>query len=119
MYAYSTQRVTLRSLGRPRHAGGLRAAALLAAMGLAIAMPSHAIDLLNLGSLGGPLAEALTQLSALTPGIKALVVLVAFTVALIALAALRNLAPVLSYVGVAIFAAAGLAVGGAVVGAVV
>ena len=53
------------------------------------------------------------------PGIKALVGFVGFVVALISLAALRNFGPVLFYVGLAIFAAVGLVIAGAIMGAVI
>ena len=51
--------------------------------------------------------------------IKALVGFVGFVVALISLAALRNFGPVLFYVGLAIFAAVGLVIAGAIMGAVI
>ena len=44
---------------------------------------------------------------------------VGFVVALISLAALRNFGPVLFYVGLAIFAAVGLVIAGAIMGAVI
>ena len=44
---------------------------------------------------------------------------VGFVVALISLSALRNFGPVLFYVGLAIFAAVGLVIAGAIMGAVV
>jgi len=47
------------------------------------------------------------------------VAVVGFVVALISLAALRNFGPVLFYVGLAIFAAVGLVIAGAIMGAVV
>jgi hypothetical protein len=67
----------------------------------------------------GPLTSALTQIAALGPGIKALVGFVGFVVALISLSALRNFGPVLFYVGLAIFAAVGLVIAGAIMGAVI
>ena len=67
----------------------------------------------------GPLTSALTQIASLGPGIKALVGFVGFVVALISLAALRNFGPVLFYVGLAIFAAVGLVIAGAIMGAVI
>ncbi|WP_323166076.1 hypothetical protein [Pseudomonas bubulae] len=44
---------------------------------------------------------------------------IGFVVALISLSALRNFGPVLFYVGLAIFAAVGLVIAGAIMGAVV
>ena len=61
----------------------------LLVLGLCVAFPGHALDL------------------------------VGFVVALISLSALRNFGPVLFYVGLAIFAAVGLVIAGAIMGAVV
>lgn len=99
----------------------LGAIALLALLviGLAVAMPGYALDLVAFTGITGPMTSALTQISALGPGIKALVGFVGFVVALISLSALRNFGPVLFYVGLAIFAAVGLVIAGAIMGAVV
>ena len=86
---------------------------------LFVAAPSYAIDLVDFAGIEGPLVAALTQMAALAPGIKALVGFIGFCVALIALAALRNFAPVLFYLGLAIFGAVGLVVSGAIMGTVV
>lgn len=91
----------------------------LALIGLAIAFPSHALDLVTFTGITGPLTSALTQIADLGPGIKALVGFVGFVVALISLSALRNFGPVLFYVGLAIFGAVGLVIAGAIMGAVV
>jgi len=88
-------------------------------LGLGAAFPSHAIDLVAFGGITGPLVSALTQLAALAPGVKALVGFIGFVVALISLAALRNFGPVLFYIGLAIFAAVGLVIAGAIMGAVI
>ena len=101
-----------------RPAGALALFALLAT-GLGIAFPGFALDLVAFTGITGPLTAALTQISALGPGIKALVGFVGFVVALISLAALRNFGPVLFYVGLAIFGAVGLVIAGAIMGAVV
>lgn len=85
---------------------------------LCAACPSQALDLVTFSGISGPLTSALTQISALGPGIKALVGFVGFVVALISLSALRNFGPVLFYVGLAIFAAVGLVIAGAIMGAV-
>ena len=79
----------------------------------------YALDLVAFTGITGPLTSALTQIAALGPGIKALVGFVGFVVALISLSALRNFGPVLFYVGLAIFAAVGLVIAGAIMGAVV
>ena len=99
----------------------LGALALLALLviGLAVAMPGYALDLVAFTGITGPMTSALTQISALGPGITALVGFVGFVVALISLWALRNFGPVLFYVGLAIFAAVGLVIAGAIMGAVV
>jgi hypothetical protein len=91
----------------------------LIALGLGIAFPGHALDLVAFTGITGPLTSALTAIASLGPGIKALVGFVGFVVALISLAALRNFGPVLFYVGLAIFAAVGLVIAGAIMGAVV
>ena len=91
----------------------------LLALGLVVALPGHALDLVAFTGITGPMTSALTQISALGPGIKALVGFVGFVVALISLSALRNFGPVLFYVGLAIFAAVGLVIAGAIMGAVI
>ncbi len=91
----------------------------LLALGLCVAFPGHALDLVAFTGITGPLTSALTQIAALGPGIKALVGFVGFVVALISLSALRNFGPVLFYVGLAIFAAVGLVIAGAIMGAVI
>lgn len=88
-------------------------------LGLLVAAPGLALDLVAFGGITGPMVSALTQISALGPGIKALVGFVGFVVALISLAALRNFGPVLFYVGLAIFGAVGLVIAGAIMGAVI
>ena len=87
--------------------------------GLMAVAPSHALDLVAFTGITGPMVSALTQIAALGPGIKALVGFVGFVVALISLSALRNFGPVLFYVGLAIFAAVGLVIAGAIMGAVI
>lgn len=91
----------------------------LMALGLCVAFPGYALDLVAFTGITGPLTSALTQISAIGPGIKALIGFVGFVVALISLAALRNFSSVLFYVGLAIFAAVGLAIAGAIMGAVI
>lgn len=90
---------------------------MLMLLGLGAAFPSYALDLVAFGGITGPMTSALAQLAALAPSVKALVGFVGFVVALISLAALRNFGPVLFYVGVAIFAAVGLVIAGAIMGA--
>ncbi|MCW5766826.1 MAG: hypothetical protein KIT68_12725 [Phycisphaeraceae bacterium] len=88
-------------------------------LGLGAAFPGYALDLVAFTGITGPLTSALTQLADLGPGIKALVGFIGFVVALISLSALRNFGPVLFYVGLAIFAAVGLVIAGAIMGAVI
>jgi len=91
----------------------------LIVLGLGAAFPGYALDLVAFTGITGPLTSALTQIAALGPGIKALVGFVGFVVALISLSALRNFGPVLFYIGLAIFAAVGLVIAGAIMGAVI
>ncbi len=91
----------------------------LALLGLAIALPGHALDLVAFTGITGPMTSALSQLAELGPAIKALVGFIGFVVALISLSALRNFGPVLFYIGMAIFAAVGLVIAGAIMGATV
>ena len=78
-----------------------------------------AVNLTALASIGGPLQSALTQLDDLTPGVKALIGVIGFLVAFIALAAARNASPVMFYLMMLIFGAVGLPIGGAILGAVI
>ncbi|GAB2855745.1 hypothetical protein GCM10027277_25390 [Pseudoduganella ginsengisoli] len=103
----------------PRKGGGALALFTVMLLGLILAAPGQALDLVTFSGLTGPLVSALTQLADLAPGIKALVGFIGFVVALISLAALRNFGPVLFYVGLAIFAAVGLVIAGAIMGAVI
>lgn len=80
--------------------------------------PAFAVDLTALGSIGGPLSTALSQLASLTAGMKALIGFLCFVACFVSLVALRGFAPVLSFIGVIIFGAVGLAVGGAILGVV-
>jgi hypothetical protein len=101
-----------------RGAGAIAGLA-LALLGFCFALPGHALDLVAFAGITGPMTSALTQIAALGPAIKALVGFVGFVVALISLSALRNFGPVLFYVGLAIFAAVGLVIAGAIMGAVI
>ena len=88
-------------------------------LGLAVALPSHALDLVTFAGITGTLVSALTTLATLGPGAKAIVGFLGFVVALISLTALRNFGPVIFYLGVAVFAAVGLPIAGAIMGAVI
>jgi hypothetical protein len=93
--------------------------AVLACVATLAATPSHALDLVAFTGITGPLVAALTTLATLTPAIKALVGVVAFAVALFALSAMRNFGAAITFVGVCIFGAVGLVVGGAIMGATI
>jgi hypothetical protein len=105
--------------GPTQHSRSFLTLVALTLIGLSIVFPSHALDLVAFTGITGPLTSALTQISALGPGIKALVGFVGFVVALISLSAMRNFSSVLFYVGLAIFAAVGLVIAGAIMGAVI
>jgi hypothetical protein len=100
----------------------LAAATIAIAMAVLICMmaaTADALDLVAFSGITGPLTAALTQLGTLTPGVKAIVGVVAFAIALFGLSILRNFGPAVYFVGVCIFAAVGLVVGGSIMGAVV
>ncbi len=88
-------------------------------LGLAFALPSQALDLVGFTGITGPLTSALTTLATLGPAAKAIVGFLAFIVAMITLTALRNFGPVLFYIGLAVFAAVGLPIAGAIMGATI
>ncbi len=79
------------------------------------------LDMTNVAAATGlgPLQRAIQQFADMNTGLVALVIIIGFLVALVSLAALRNFAPVLGYVGLAIFAAVGLVVAFAIAGAVI
>jgi hypothetical protein len=79
------------------------------------------LDMTNVAAATGlgPLQTAIQQFADMNTGMKALVIIIGFLVALIGLAALRNFAPVLGYIGLAIFAAVGLTVAFAIAGAMI
>lgn len=90
--------------------------AAVALLGL-VATTADALDLVTFTGITGPLTSALTQIGSLTPGVKAIVGVVAFAIALFGLSILRNFGPAVYFVGVCIFAAVGLVVGGSIMGA--
>ena len=104
---------------RSRHPWGVIALVTLTFIGLLLAFPGQALNLVTFEGVTGPMTSALAQMAALAPSIKALVGFVGFVVALISLAALRNFGPVLFYIGLAIFGAVGLVIAGAIMGAVI
>ncbi|HQW20915.1 MAG: hypothetical protein RL695_1146 [Pseudomonadota bacterium] len=97
----------------------IKVIAIPALTGMFLSSVAGAVDLNSLATITGPLSTALTQLSSLGPGIKALVGFISFVVAFITLAALKNMGPVLFYIGAMIFGAVGLSIGGAILGAVI
>lgn len=92
---------------------------ILAMLASIVVGPSLAVDLEKFTNISGPLTSALTQLATLTPGIKGIIGFISFCVAFISLAALRNLGPVLFFIGVMVFGAVGLLIGGTIMGAVI
>lgn len=106
---------------RTPHRKSIAALSLISAavLGLCAAFPSLALDLVAFTGITGPLVSALTTLATLGPGAKAIVGFLGFVVALISLTALRNFGPVIFYLGLAIFAAVGLPIAGAIMGAVI
>jgi hypothetical protein len=91
----------------------------LVLFGLLAARHGCALDLVAFTGITGPLSGALTTIASLGPAIKALIGFIAFVVAIISLAALRNFSPVLSFIGLAIFASVGLVAAGSIMGAVI
>lgn len=79
------------------------------------------LDMSNVAATAGlgSFQTAIQQFANMNTGAKALVIIIAFLVALIGLAALRNFAPVIGFIGVALFAAVGLGVGFAIAGAMI
>ena len=102
----------------PKRALWLMTTLIFGAVLLSTATTSDALDLVAFAGIAGPLTSALTQLATLAPGVKALIGFIGFVVALVSLAGLRNFGPVLFYLGLAIFAAVGLVIAGAIMGAV-
>jgi hypothetical protein len=102
-----------------KKAGTYLLVTVLACAGAFAATSSYALDLVAFTGITGPLVAALTTLATLTPAIKALVAVVAFAVALFALSAMRNFGAAITFVGVCIFGAVGLVVGGAIMGATI
>lgn len=113
MFASLQMRVPTFDVGRVSKSLALFA---LFLVGLMAAFPSFAVNNFD-NSVGGPLATALQQFADMSQGLKALVGFIGFVVALISLASLRNMGPVLFFIGLAIFAAVGLGVAGAIMGA--
>jgi hypothetical protein len=102
----------------PKKAPWLMTALICGAVLSLTAATSDALDLVAFAGIAGPLTAALTQLASLAPSVKALIGFIGFVVALVSLAGLRNFGPVLFYLGLAIFAAVGLVIAGAIMGAV-
>ena len=105
-------------LAVPKKALWLMTALICGAVLSLTAATSYALDLVAFAGISGPLTAALTQLATSGPGVKALIGFIGFVVALVSLAGLRNFGPVLFYLGLAIFAAVGLVIAGAIMGAV-
>lgn len=118
---------TLARLAQAKHAIDRKTATWYVAgvVGLStlLAGPAHAInlDITNVAAASGlgPMQTAIQQFADMNTGLKALVIIIGFLVALIGLAALRNFSPVLGYIGLAIFAAVGLTAAFAISGAMI
>jgi hypothetical protein len=113
MHTLSTQSAV------PRRALAAVLAVTVVALLVVLVGEADALDLVAFTGITGPLTAALTQLGTLTPGVKAIVGVVAFAIALFGLSILRNFGPAVYFVGVCIFAAVGLVVGGSIMGATV
>lgn len=111
--------MTLNSKSTTRRRRIRWSALLLTALTGLFVFPGLALDLVTFAGITGPLTGALTTIASLTPGVKAIVGVVGFIVAFIALSALRSFGPALFYIGVAIFGAVGLVVAGAILGAII
>lgn len=68
---------------------------------------------------GGAMESVFTTINDITPGIRAVVAVVGFIVALVSLVALRSFSAVLFFLGLAVFGAGGLAVAQSLLGATV
>ena len=88
-------------------------------VGLGTAFPGYALDLVAFTGITGPLTSALTQIADLGPGIKALVGFIGFRGRADFAVRAAQLRPGPVYVGLAIFAAVGLVIAGAIMGAVI
>jgi len=80
---------------------------------------AQAVDFDTVKNQDGPMKDALQKFDSMSPGLKALIIFLGFIVGAITLIALRAIAPVLGYVGLAVFIGIGLGVGGAIAGAVI
>ena len=113
-----TLQATPIALAVPKKALWLMTALICSVVLSLTAATTYALDLVAFAGIAGPLTAALAQLATLAPGVKALIGFIGFVVALVSLAGLRNFGPVLFYLGLAIFAAVGLVIAGAIMGAV-
>lgn len=93
-----------------RHAGKALTAAALTAL---LVEPALATDLGTNQAMQG----LFDTINGITPGIKAVVAVIGFLVALISLVALRSFSAVLFFLGMAVFGAGGLAVAQSLLGA--
>jgi hypothetical protein len=66
---------------------------------------------------GEAMAPIFAQINAITPGVRAVVAVVGFIVALVSLVALRSFSAVLFFLGLAVFGAGGLAMAQSLLGA--
>ncbi len=91
-----------------------------AVMAPAMALLALAVDPALAADAGtGAMATVFDQINGITPGVKAIVAIVGFIVALVSLVALRSFSAVLFFLGLAVFGAGGLAMAQTLLGATV
>lgn len=83
------------------------------------ALLALAMDPAMASSATGAMANVFDQINNITPGVKAVVAIVGFIVALVSLVALRSFSAVLFFLGLAVFGAGGLGMAQALLGATV
>ena len=83
------------------------------------ALLALAMDPAMAGNVNGAMAPVFNQIDSITPGVKAIVAIVGFIVALVSLVALRSFSAVLFFLGLAVFGAGGLGMAQSLLGATV
>ena len=78
-----------------------------------------AMDPAMAGTATGAMGNVFDQINGITPGVKAIVAIVGFIVALVSLVALRSFSAVLFFLGLAVFGAGGLAMAQTLLGATI
>ena len=83
------------------------------------ALLTMAMDPAMAGTATGAMSNVFDQINGITPGVKAIVAIVGFIVALVSLVALRSFSAVLFFLGLAVFGAGGLAMAQSLLGATI